>query len=169
MHINTYIQQQVANAHAQVDAVMQDLTEEQFNWVPPGTINPISVILTHILGGEDFFMQGLLQDKPRCWDAQAWSPKIGIQSPPGPGRNWDEFKTIKIPLPPVLAYGQAVRAATDACLAGLAAGELDRQVNFAGRLRMVAEILMISVVHTASHAGEIAAVKGMQGLKGLPY
>jgi len=28
---------------------------------------------------------------------------------------------------------------------------------------------MTLVVHSAGHAGEIAAVKGMQGIKGLPF
>jgi hypothetical protein len=169
MDVKTYIQQQMGNAHQQVDAVMRDMTEEQFNWSPPGTINPISAILIHVLGGEDYFVQAILQDKPRCWEAQKWVEKIGIQAPPDPGHSWDEFKTIKISVAPVLDYGRALREATDTYLANLTAEELDRQVNFAGKLRSVAEVLMILVVHIASHAGEIAAVKGMQGIKGLPF
>jgi hypothetical protein len=169
MNVKAYIQQQFANAHHQIDIVMQDLTEEQFNWVPPGTINPISAVLVHILGGEDFFIQAILQGKPRGWDVQGWSGKVGIQAPPGPGHGWEEFKTLRLPIAPVMDYGQAVREATDAYLANLTAEELDRQVNFASRMMPAAEVLMMSVVHTASHAGEIAAVKGMQGIKGLPF
>jgi hypothetical protein len=30
-------------------------------------------------------------------------------------------------------------------------------------------VFMTMVVHIASHAGEMAAIKGMQGLKGLPF
>jgi hypothetical protein len=42
-------------------------------------------------------------------------------------------------------------------------------VSFAGKMFPAAEVLMILIVHTASHAGEIAAIKGMQGIKGLPF
>ena len=169
MDVKTYIQQQMANVRRQVDAVANGITDEQFNWPPPGTINPISVILIHLLAGEDYFIQTVLQGKSRCWEVQDWGRKIGIQSPPGPGHSWDEYKTIKILVAPVLAYGQMIRGATDIYLADLTAEELDRQVNFAGNMIPAAEVLMTSVVHTASHAGEMAAVKGMQGIKGLPF
>jgi hypothetical protein len=169
MDVKTYIQQQMANAHHQIDAVMKDITEEQFNWLPPGTINPVSAILVHVLGGEDFFVQAVIQGKSRFWEAQRWGEKIGIQAPPDPGHSWDEFKTIKLSVAPMLDYGQALREATDTYLSNLTAEELDRQVNFGGKLRSVAEVLIILVVHIASHAGEIAAVKGMQGIKGLSF
>jgi hypothetical protein len=169
MDVKTYLKQQMANAHRQVEAVMKDVTEEQFNWLPPGTINPISAILVHVLAGEDFFIQTILQGKPRGWETQGWGAKIGIQAPPGPGSSWEVFKTTRIPVAPVLAYGKAIQAATDAYLDTLTAEELDRQVTFAGRVVPAAEVLEILVVHIASHAGEMAAVKGMQGVKGLPF
>jgi hypothetical protein len=169
MDVKTYIQQQMANAHHQIDVGMENITEEQFNWLPPGTINPVSAILVHVLGGEDFFIQAVIQGKPRCWDVQGWREKIGIQAPPDPGHSWDEFKNLKLSVAPVLDYGQALRGATDTYLSNLTEEELDLQVDFAGKLRPVAEVLMILVVHIASHAGEIAAVKGMQGIKGLPF
>ncbi len=169
MDVKTYIKQQTANAWRQVEAVMKDTTEEQFNWLPSGTINPISAILIHLLAGEDFFIQTILQGKPRGWETQGWGAKIGIQTPPGPSGGWEEFKTVRIQAAPMLAYGQAIHAATDAYLDALTPEELDRQVTFAGRVVPAAEVLMILVVHIASHAGEMAAVKGMQGIKGLPF
>lgn len=169
MDVKTYIQQQMANVRRQIDAAVKDTTDEQFNWPPPGTINPISAIVIHVLAGEDYFIQTVLQGKSRCWEVQEWGRKIGIQTPPEFGRSWDEFKTVKILVAPVLAYEQVIRVATDAYLADLTAEELDRQVDFAGNVLPVAEVLMRLVVHSASHAGEIAAVKGMQGVKGLPF
>jgi len=76
---------------------------------------------------------------------------------------------MQVPLASVLAYAQVVQAATRAYLAGLTPQGLDRQVDFAGRKLPVAEVLMMSVVHTACHAGEMAAIKSMQGVKGLPF
>lgn len=169
MDIKTYIQQQIANVRCQIEVVVQEITDEQFNWQPPGTISPISAILIHMLAGEDYFIQSVIQGKSPCWDVQEWGRKIGVTMPPAQGRSWDEFKTFKIPVAPVLAYEQAICVATDNYLADLIMEELDRRVNFAGKELPVAEVLMTLVVHSASHAGEIAAVKGMQGIKGLPF
>ena len=169
MDVKTYIQQQFASSHRQVDVVMQDLANEHFNWTPPGSISPMSAILVHLLGSEDFFIQGVLLGKTRSWDLGGFAAQIGVAEPPGPRSDWNEFKKLTVLIPPVLAYQQAVRAATGAYLAGISEAGLDRPVDFAGRKIPAGELLMISVVHTASHAGEMAAIKGIQGLKGLPF
>ena len=169
MDVRTYIQRQIANVHNQINNVVKDITEEQFNWPPPGTISPISVILIHMLAGEDYFIQNVIQGVSTCWEIQEWGQKIGVPTPPAQGRSWEEFNTVKIMVAPVLAYKQAIRVATVDYLVDLTVEELDRQVNFAGNDLPVAEVLMTLVVHSAGHAGEIAAVKGMQGIKGLPF
>lgn len=169
MDIKTYIQQQMANLYNQIDAAVKDTTDEQFNWPPPGTINPISAILIHMLIAEDYFINTVIQGKSPCWVEQEWGQKTCVQTPPQQGCSWDEFRTVQISVAPVLAYEQAVRDSTDTFLTDLAVEDLDRQVDFVGNELSVAEVLMTLVVHSASHAGEIAAIKGMQGLKGLPF
>jgi len=169
MDIKTYFQNQMANVRRQVDVVVEGITDEQFNWPPPGTISPISAILIHMVVGEDYFIQNVIQGKALYWEDSQWGRKIGVQTTPEQGRSWEEFKTIKVLVAPVLAYMQAIRIATDSYLADLSMDELDRRVNFAGNEIPVSEMLMTLVVHSASHAGEIAAVKGMQGIKGLPF
>jgi len=169
MDVKTYIQRQMANVRRQIDIVVQGITDEQFNWPPPGTISPISAILIHMLAGEDYFIQSVIQGKSTFWEVQEWGRKIGVPTPPAQGDSWDELKTLKILVAPVQAYEQAIRIATDGYLADLTVEELNRRVNFAGEELPVAEVLMTLVVHSASHAGEIAAIKGMQGIKGLPF
>jgi len=56
-----------------------------------------------------------------------------------------------------------VWAATDTYLAGLTLAEMDRMVKFAGGERSVADMLILSASHTLGHAGEISALKGLQG------
>ena len=67
------------------------------------------------------------------------------------------------------AYEQAVLATTETYLAALIPTDLDRTVAFIGGERPVADVLANLVVHSMGHAGEIAALKGMQGVKGLPF
>jgi len=168
MDANEYIRRQIAGARRLSDAAMQGTTEEQFNWLPPGTANSIKAAYLHMLGSEDHFVQTLIQGKPRLWNA-AWSEKIGLPLTPGHDGGWEEIKAVRVKLAPVQAYAQAVRAATDAYLARLDAGELERGVSWAGEPRQAADLLVMLVNHTASHAGEMAAIKGLQGVKGLPF
>ena len=164
-----FICQLVAAAHHQVDDSMKDTTVEQFNWTPPGTANPISAVFVHLLNSEDFFVQNIMQEKSRLWEEGGWSEKTGVNNTPGYGGNWDEFKHGSLALEPVLVYQQAVRAATDSYLDELTQDELERKVKFAGGDRSVADMFILLASHTLCHAGEVAALKGIQGSKGLPY
>ena len=64
MDVKEFIRRQLGGARRQSDAAMQGTTEEQLNWVPPGAANQISATFLHIVGGEDIFVQTLLQGKP---------------------------------------------------------------------------------------------------------
>ena len=159
----------ITAACQQTDDCLLDTTLEQFNWAPPGTASPISAIFIHLLTSEDFFVQAILQEKPRLWEAGGWGEKTGVKHTPGYGENWDEFKKMTLAQEPVLAYQRVVRAATGSYLEKLAPEDLLRKVKFAGGERSVASILILLACHSVCHAGEIALLKGIQGGKGLPY
>lgn len=170
METIAYIQQQIAGARRLFDAALQNTTDEQLNWRPPvDTVNPISVTALHVLGSEDVFIQQILLGQPRLWESESWANKIGVTEPPGRGGGWDEVRNATISVEAVLAYQAALRTATDAYLATLTAEELERPVNVMGGERPLATVLILLAHHACSHAGEIATVKGMQGLKGLPF
>ncbi len=169
MDSNELIHQMIEAAHEQTDDSMKETTVVQFNWTPPGTANPISAVFVHLLNSEDFFVQNIIQEKSRLWETGDWSERTGVKNTPGYGDNWDEFKHTTLALDPVLAYQQVVRAATYSYLDNLTPDELERKVKFAGGESSVAAILILVASHTLCHAGEIAALKGIQGTKGLPY
>jgi hypothetical protein len=163
-----FIRQAVDAVHGKVDDATTPMTAELLNNVPPGTANPISAVFVHCVSIEDLFIQDVLQGKPRLWELQGWQSKIGVQHSPDYGGNWDEFKHCTLALEPLLAYQQAVRSATSAYLQHLTLDDLDRPVKFHGRDRSVASMLTLLITHTMCHAGEIAVLKGIQGVKGLP-
>jgi uncharacterized damage-inducible protein DinB len=169
MDAKKYISQLVEAIHHMVDDAMKDITIEQFNNVPPGTANTISAVFVHLVNSEDFFIQELLLGKPKLWEQGGWDKKTGVNIVPDYGGNWEMFKQMTLAIEPVLAYQKEVRAATDSYLAKLTAGDLDRMVSFAGGERSVASVINLLVCHTVHHAGEISALRGIQGGKGLPY
>ncbi len=163
-----YIKGEMAGVRRLISGIMKDMPPEVFNWSSPGTCNTISATFLHLLNAEDQFVQDVLQGKPTVWESGGWSEKTGVQKPPSIGEDWSEFKHRQTKIQPIMDYMSAVFAATDTYLADLTPEDLDRTVQFAGKERTFANILQLSVSQSHNHLGEIAALKGCQGLKGLP-
>ncbi|MHB1134769.1 MAG: DinB family protein [Chloroflexota bacterium] len=169
MDAKDYIRRQVASVRRTSDAVTGDLTEEQLGWTPPGTCNPIGATLLHAIHSEDAFVRRTIQGKPTLFEGEGWGLQLGVPAEPGRGPSWDALKDKSLSLAKVLAYQQAVRAETDAYLDGLSPEELERQVmTFRGELP-VGDVLALYLGHAAHHLGEISALKGVSGAKGLPF
>jgi hypothetical protein len=168
MNVIEYVRRVMAGVRRTVEGTMKDMTSELFNWAPPGTANTISATFIHLLNSEDHFIQVVILGKPTVWESGNWIEKTGIQKPPKFGEDWSEFKRRKTALQPLMDYKAAVWAATDAYLATLTPEELDRKVKFAGGERTVADMLILCASQSHGHMGEIAALKGIQGARGLP-
>jgi DinB superfamily len=163
-----YIQKHFASVKRQFDGVMQDTTEEQINWRPQGTANAIGVTLVHMAGTMDNAFQKVLQGSPLLWESAGWGEKLGLSGLPGRVHGWDEIKSKHLALEPVLEYVAAVFSLVDTCLSGLNPADLERLVTVYGSERPVADLLIMQFSHALTHTGEIAALKGIQGVKGLP-
>jgi hypothetical protein len=168
MSVIEYIQSEISGMRHMVEMTMKDMTAELFNWAPPGTANTISATFLHFTNVEDNFIHKVIQGKPSVWENADWSKKTGVQKPPSIGEDWSEFKHMRVDLQPLLDYQKAVWAATDAFMAQLKAEDLERKVKFANGERTIAQMLLLSSSQSLSHCGEIAALKGVQGVKGLP-
>lgn len=147
---------------------MMDVTDEQFNWTPPGTVSSIRAIFLHMLTIEDGYVQHTLLNQPRIWEVQGWQARLGSRAP-WRGESWDDLEEVTLTLEQVAEFQLVVREATNAYVARLTDEDLDRRVEFEGRERRIADVLSMLVVHNLSHAGEIAALKGVQGAAGLSF
>lgn len=168
MDIIEYIKREQAGMHRFVEMTMKDMTPELFNWPAPGTANTISATFLHFINVEDFIVNELIQGKPQVWQSGDWSKKTGITKPPSIGEDWTGFKHRTVEIAPLVEYKLAVWEATDTFMAAITPAELDRMISFAGGQRTVAEMLMLASTQSHGHAGEIAALKGIQGAQGLP-
>jgi len=166
----TLLKKLITSKNEFAEAVLGELTDESLNWTPPGTANSIGVNLLHVAGGDDYFLQECIQQKPLVWSTGGWAEKIGLAIPPGgTPESWQIAKTTHFPLEPVLAYYRAVCAVTDNFFEQLTEVEIDRPVMMFGQPSIVGEFLVMILMHDTGHLGEIAALKGVQGIKGLPF
>lgn len=165
-----YIQRSIASLRGLTGATMTGLTDELANWAPPGMSNSIAVTLLHTIGGEDTFIQAWAQQKPRLWESQGWSERVGLAILPGDeGDGWESARGKTLPLAAILEYQEAVCGATSAYLASLSAEDLDAKMILLGGEHPRADMFILLVSHISAHLGEIAALKGVQGVPGMPY
>ena len=168
MDTKQYLKKQIESMKGLQDAAIGDLTDEQLMYIPEGTVSPIGVIWLHMVYSEDSFIAILMQ-KPTLWDAGGWKERFDLQKAPDFGEDWTAFKESKITVDLLEAYTQAVREGTSACLEATTSDSLDENVKFFSESDPKADVWVLLSQHTLLHTGEIAAIKGLQGVKGLPF
>ena len=160
------LQHEFALMRHHVTGIIQGLTKDELFWMPPGVANSIGTTLLHVLTGEDRLIQTVLQGKPSLWEADRWYEQIGVIRLPVRGDDWTGVDLISLQVPALFAYAQVVEQATATYLHLLNDNNLEEQVEVYGQEQARAEVLFSIIIHNTSHAGEIAALKGLQGMRG---
>jgi len=153
-----------------VEGTIADCSQEIANtWREGWTTRPISVVYLHAVCSDDFMVNEVARGGARLYEAQGWQQRLGAMNmiyvegvPPG---------SVKLDMSVVREYTAAVRTATDDFLLNATEAELSRLVdNHQGGQISVAEYLASYLgTHMSEHCGEISALKGVLGLKGLPF
>jgi hypothetical protein len=164
MEAVTFVKGQLEQAFGLTSTTASGMTDEQYNHAPSGTANSPAKSHVHALTSMDFFINGIIAGKPLHWSE--FAPQHGL--PGNPMEIWGHSGTIK--LEAMQGYATKVKDAVMGYVGTLSDADLDRQIEtqFFGT-QTVAWILQLGVIHLTGHAGEMAAVKGIQGLKGLPF
>ena len=156
---------------------MADVTPEQAHWTPPGIANPLGATYAHCLVSEDFVINGMFR-RQRPLVAAAWASRTGLSEPmPAPASPaWSDYaawtRRVSVHLDSLREYARAVRAETDAYLASLSDADLAQPLDLSGLglgQQTVGSALTVLVLnHIGTETGEIAVLKGLQGLRGYP-
>jgi hypothetical protein len=127
-----------------------------------------AAMMAHVLYGEDM-MVSQASGTSMLLEEGEWKRRTGIaQASPSMSPEW---LALHFDLAGLKEYAAAVFARTDSFLSSADAAALDRRVASPLRSEMSgAELLAgFGVVHLAEHTGEISALKGAQGARGLPF
>jgi hypothetical protein len=156
--------------HPILDGMVSECDTEALGKDLPGsTVTSIGSVYAHIVLSEDGIINGLCQGKPTVYEAGGWRDKVSIPFD-GTTLSPDWAKGLKLDLPPFREYAQAVYANTDAYIANLPDAELEKKVQTPiGEQTVEWALVALLATHLPQHTGEIAALKGVQGLKGLPF
>lgn len=140
------------------------MDDAQYNWKPGGTANSAAKSHVHAITSVDFFINMIVRGGAVSWGDFAKQHSL----PENPMGIWTFDGTI--PAEPMREYAANVTRAAVDYVGSLTDADLDREIetNFFGR-KPVAFLVQLAGYHAVGHGGDIATVKGMQGLKGLPF
>ena len=147
-----------------------DLTAELASKTIDGAqIGAILPIQAHAIFDLDAMVNQIGAGKEPVLVTGGWAEKTGI---PGPSlRQGPEWGAANYNLDGLKAYGEAVWASVDAFFDSVGDAELDKEVQspVGGTVQVASFLGGLGIVHLSAHAGEIAALKGVHGVKGLPF
>jgi hypothetical protein len=154
-----------------LEMVMADVTDEQARWAPPGIANPIGALYAHAYLAADGIVHGMLQGAPPLF-ASTWADKVGVKAPQM-SLSYEWARGLQPDLAALRQYGQAVTEAISTYTGKLSDDDLDRQVDLTAAdlgMRTVSWALNALIAsHHNNMAGEISALKGVQGARGYPF
>ncbi len=157
-------------SHGLLERIVADVPEDAVSWRPAATTNSIGAAYLHSIFARDHNLLRVIQEKPPLWQSE-WSQRLGGPPEVLAAAKWAALSEFRYDLATGQGYAQAVHQALLAYLRTAGADELAREVD-AGPLgkQTVAYIINAEFLwHTNFHGGEIACMKGLQGLKGLPF
>ena len=166
MDLIEFLRAEAQEGQRMLDIALTDLDDGVANWQPAGTANSIAQLLAHVVTGQDRVVNLVLKDGQPVFQAGNWAVPTGIPEERGAiwGKDW------RLNVGPFCEYRAAVRASLEDYLSAVDLGSLDGEFPWAGRNQSgwwLARTIFIN--HVLGHAGEISTLKGLQGLKGLPF
>jgi len=171
------LREQLREAHALLEAVMEGVTPEAAHWIPPGQANPVGATYAHVVLFEDMIINGVLSHRKPLYET-TWAGKVGMNElMPRQGEEWEDYanwtRRVRVDLQQVREYARAVYANTEEYLSSLRPENLDIEIDLSGvgdNVVTLGHVLSRSIVgHADNIAGEISCLKGLQGLQGYPF
>lgn len=143
-----------------------NMDDAQYNWKPGGTANTAAKSHVHAVSSVDFFVNGIVRGEMQNLLWGGFASKNGL--PENPMGIWTFEGSV--PYAAMQEYTQQVQKNALDYVGTLNDADLDREIetNFFGK-KSIAWLLQLAGMHAVGHGGDIAAVKGLQGLKGLPF
>jgi hypothetical protein len=166
------VQQQLGMWHGVCDGMVAGCGDALNKNIDGATITSIASVYAHIVFAEDFITQGMLQGKTPIFHANGWAQKLGVKpaSDTDPAMQPDWGRNVKMDAAQFQEYAKEVYAATNAYLSGVSESELQQKAQTPiGEQTKEWVVVNLLGTHVPQHTGEIAALMGVQGQKGLPF
>ncbi|MFN0094198.1 MAG: DinB family protein [Dehalococcoidia bacterium] len=158
-------------SHGILNQTMADVTQEMANQRIPGAkIQSIAAIYAHLVFDEDLIFHGMALGEAPIYVTGGWAEKTGTPPAASPMMTDEWAAGLTLDLAKFNQFTQALQAAVKERVANLTDAEIEREVDGPfGKQPAGAVLVGLLPYHIAEHTGEIAALKGVSGAKGLPF
>jgi hypothetical protein len=177
--VNNFAQQILLNqlkaAHGALEQTMEGVTDEVAHFMPPGTANPIAGVYAHLVFSEDLFIHAFLKKTAPLMET-TFKDKTGASELQP--TDWKEaypkwLRKVKLDVKQFREYAKAVYSASEEFVATLTDADLEQDVDMSafgmGTRKEYDFISNLISGHVYPIMGELAVLKGIQGLKGYPF
>jgi len=170
MNAQEAVRQQLGFWHGISAQIMGDCGDSLNKGLANASVGSIASIYAHAVFAEDGIINGMFEGKPLLYQTGDWAKKTGVQHPVGSMQNQEWASGLNMDLASFQEYANAVFQQTDSYIGSLSDSDLERKVNGpTGETALGWFLVNILATHFPSHLGEIAALKGVHGQKGLPF
>lgn len=167
----TVLRNELKQGHDILEQAVLCLPEDQLHHRGKNsTIQSIATIYAHTVMSEDRMMNDKILERASIFERDGWAESVGIEIIPF-GGDYDTWvaSVAGVDFGALREYADNVYAESDRCLAALTESDLDRTVTFVDKMPLGSFLGTIIVWHAIHHAGEICALKGVLGGRGLPF
>lgn len=167
--------QQLHASHDVLEQTMEGVTDEVAHFMPPGTANPIAGTYAHVVFSEDMFLHGFLMKSSPLFETTFKDRTGASELQPSEWQvaypKW--LREVRLDVKKFREYAKAVFEETEAYVATLSDEDLEKDIDMSAfgmepkkTYDFIANLLS---GHIYPIMGEIAVLKGIQGLKGYPF
>ena len=172
MKLTEFLLAELRRLHGQYDRALEDLSDEQWHWLPLGKGNSIAFEAWHYARTEDNIVRFILQNRrPTVWMEGGYAEKLGL--PPvaqGTGMSLADAQALRVADTSLFReYVQRVWSSTDEWLAGADESQLDETVLVRplGEMPRIRALGQVCVTHGFGHLGEIDHIRALMDLPGV--
>ncbi|MBI1885904.1 MAG: DinB family protein [Chloroflexi bacterium] len=172
MDVLELLRYQVKGTYAWLEMTLSDVTEEQANWKPPGVANSIGAVYAHLMITADFDLNSRMYGTIPVV-ASEFKGNVGLSEMHLGGFDWHDWAArLRVDWEGLRRYGQAVRRCLEGRVDSLTMDELEWPVDMSahglGTWKGLDIYTLHGIDHPRLHGGEIACLKGLQGVIGWP-
>jgi len=160
------IRHEARDSYEWLERIVSDVSPEQAGWSPPGSANSIAVNYAHIVVNTDVDVTRYFHGKTPLLEAGGWIERLGLN----PRKLDDMDATIGLDWTLLHEYGLLVQQQIQEQADALTQADLDRSFQMIPESLGIWKGYDIYALHIGRHVwmhgGEIACIKGLQGLRG---
>ncbi len=165
------LRDELKQGHDIIEQAVAGLPDDQLHHrEESSTIQSIATIYAHTVMSEDQLMNDTVLHRAPLFERGNWTEKVGIGMIPFGGDYEGWLNSLpNVNFAALRSYAEQVYAESDRCLSDLGVADLDRSVAFVDEVPLGSFLGTVIVWHAVHHGGEICALVGVLGGKGLPF